>query len=201
MKRFWSSHILWHWFHSVTKWLTMPDLFRSVSYLLILKQMWHVCTLFHVFKVFSYIQLHITKHFDYTWLGWMRILTDIFHVCLCRCNWHHAWLFLPPLLPYVYIYLLVHFFLGQDYLEQPFISLWPYRLPTHSHGCQQILVRDWMKVGINSYLGIIIHRKLINLYLYHCRSIDGLISPRKRNADVPLWNYTLLRTQVSLASS
>lgn len=28
------------------------------------------------------------------------------------------------------------------------------------------------------------------------RSIDGLRNPRKRNAHVPLWNYTLLRTQV-----
>ncbi|KAJ3606068.1 hypothetical protein NHX12_028111 [Muraenolepis orangiensis] len=27
-------------------------------------------------------------------------------------------------------------------------------------------------------------------------SIDGLRKPRRRNADVPLWNYTLLRTQI-----
>ncbi|KAL2079748.1 hypothetical protein ACEWY4_025492 [Coilia grayii] len=27
-------------------------------------------------------------------------------------------------------------------------------------------------------------------------SIDGLFRPRKRNADVPLWNYTLLRSQI-----
>ncbi|KAM4747726.1 vitamin K-dependent gamma-carboxylase [Rhinophrynus dorsalis] len=27
-------------------------------------------------------------------------------------------------------------------------------------------------------------------------SIDGLLNPRKRNAHVPLWNYTLLRTQI-----
>lgn len=29
-----------------------------------------------------------------------------------------------------------------------------------------------------------------------CRSIDGLRRPSIRNAHVPLWNYTLLRTQV-----
>lgn len=28
------------------------------------------------------------------------------------------------------------------------------------------------------------------------RSIDGLLRPQKRNAHVPLWNYTLLRAQV-----
>ncbi|CAH2274890.1 vitamin K-dependent gamma-carboxylase [Pelobates cultripes] len=28
------------------------------------------------------------------------------------------------------------------------------------------------------------------------RSIDGFLNPRKRNAHVPLWNYTLLRTQI-----
>lgn len=28
------------------------------------------------------------------------------------------------------------------------------------------------------------------------RSVDGLLRPHKRNAHVPLWNYTLLRAQV-----
>lgn len=28
------------------------------------------------------------------------------------------------------------------------------------------------------------------------RSLDGLLRPQKRNAHVPLWNYTLLRAQV-----
>lgn len=30
------------------------------------------------------------------------------------------------------------------------------------------------------------------------RSVDGLFRPRKRNAHVPLWNYTLLRAQVGV---
>lgn len=34
-----------------------------------------------------------------------------------------------------------------------------------------------------------------------CRSLDGLRRPSIRNAHVPLWNYTLLRTQVWAAVS
>lgn len=30
----------------------------------------------------------------------------------------------------------------------------------------------------------------------HCRSVDGLLRARKRNAHVPLWNYAVLRGQV-----
>lgn len=29
-----------------------------------------------------------------------------------------------------------------------------------------------------------------------CRSVDGLLNARKRNAHVPLWNYAVLRGQV-----
>lgn len=69
--------------------------------------------------------------------------------CVCvyvlhrRC-WYHARLFLPALLPHVYLYLLVRFLSGQNGLEQSLLPLRARRLPAHANGCQQILVRQWM---------------------------------------------------------
>lgn len=37
---------------------------------------------------------------------------------------------------------------------------------------------------------------VLNPYLTWCRSVDGLLNTRKRNAHVPLWNYAVLRGQV-----
>ncbi|XP_030623187.1 vitamin K-dependent gamma-carboxylase isoform X3 [Chanos chanos] len=82
------------------------------------------------------------------------------------CRWHYAWLFSSAFLPHVHIHLLVRVLLGQDSLEQSLLPLRPRGLPAHADGRQQIL------------------------------SIDGLRNPRKRNAHVPLWNYTILRTQI-----
>lgn len=54
---------------------------------------------------------------------------------------HHAWLFLPSLLPYVHINILVHLLSGQNHLEQSLLPLWPHWISAHTHGWQQILVR------------------------------------------------------------
>ncbi|XP_075063408.1 vitamin K-dependent gamma-carboxylase [Mixophyes fleayi] len=48
----------------------------------------------------------------------------------------------------------------------------------------------------HSYLYGLIGFQLTLLNANRYWSIDGLWSPRKRNAHVPLWNYTLLRTQI-----
>ncbi|KAG8440963.1 hypothetical protein GDO86_006630 [Hymenochirus boettgeri] len=48
----------------------------------------------------------------------------------------------------------------------------------------------------HSYLYGLIGFQLCLLNANRYWSVDGLLNPRKRNAHVPLWNYTLLRTQI-----
>ncbi|XP_078285109.1 vitamin K-dependent gamma-carboxylase isoform X2 [Rhinoraja longicauda] len=48
----------------------------------------------------------------------------------------------------------------------------------------------------HSYLYGLIGFQLIFMDANRYWSVDGLRNPKKRNAQVPLWNYTLLRTQV-----
>ncbi|CAH2274889.1 vitamin K-dependent gamma-carboxylase [Pelobates cultripes] len=48
----------------------------------------------------------------------------------------------------------------------------------------------------HSYLYGLIGFQLTLLNANRYWSIDGFLNPRKRNAHVPLWNYTLLRTQI-----
>ncbi|XP_075457953.1 vitamin K-dependent gamma-carboxylase isoform X2 [Ascaphus truei] len=48
----------------------------------------------------------------------------------------------------------------------------------------------------HSYLYGLIGFQLTLLNANRYWSIDGLLNPRKRNAHVPLWNYTILRTQI-----
>ncbi|CAH2292879.1 vitamin K-dependent gamma-carboxylase [Pelobates cultripes] len=53
----------------------------------------------------------------------------------------------------------------------------------------------------HSYLYGLIGFQLTLLNANRYWSIDGFLNPRKRNAHVPLWNYTLLRTQQWLLQS